>query len=59
MAEWLGFWLRRPQAELSLGLRSTVAGLISFVLGHVLGMPQVYWAVLTAGQCGRLAEGDA
>lgn len=48
MVEWLGSWLRRPQAELRLGLRSTVAGVITFALGHVLGLPQVYWAVLTA-----------
>jgi uncharacterized membrane protein YccC len=48
MVERLGFWLRRPQPELSLGLCSTVAGLITFALGHVLGLPQIYWAVLAA-----------
>jgi len=47
MVEWLGSWRRRPQAELRLGLRSVVAGVITFALGHVLGLPQVYWAVLT------------
>jgi len=28
-----------------LALRVTVAGLLSFALGHLLGLPQAYWAV--------------
>src|SRR5712664_2672987 len=39
---------RRHRAELRLSLRMTVAGLAAFLLGHLLGLPQAYWAVLTA-----------
>jgi uncharacterized membrane protein YccC len=44
----LGAWLASHRAELRLGLRITVAGLLAFVLGHLLGLAQSYWAVLTA-----------
>jgi uncharacterized membrane protein YccC len=41
------FWIRRI-AELRLSLRITVAGVVSFALAHLLGLPQGYWAVFTA-----------
>src|ERR1039458_3273276 len=41
-------WLDRHRADLRLALRVTVAGLISFTLGHLIGLPQTYWAVLTS-----------
>ncbi len=41
-------WLGRHRADLRLALRVTVAGLLSFALGHLLGLPQAYWAVLTS-----------
>ena len=44
----LGSLRRWPRTELSLGLRSAVAGLLTFGLGQLLGLPQVFWAVLTA-----------
>ena len=31
-----------------LALRATLAGLVTFALGHVLKLPQAYWAVLTS-----------
>jgi len=33
---------------LRLALRTTLAGLLTFALGHVLKLPQAYWAVLTS-----------
>ncbi|MDB5411197.1 MAG: hypothetical protein JWL84_6109 [Rhodospirillales bacterium] len=44
----LGAWLGSHRAELRLGLRITIAGLLTFALGHLLGLAQSYWAVLTA-----------
>jgi len=41
-------WIHRNRPSLMLSLRTTVAGLLTFVLGHLLGLSQVYWAVLTA-----------
>ncbi len=41
-------WLARHRIELRLGLRITVAGLLAFVLAHLLELKQGYWAVLTA-----------
>lgn len=41
-------WLGRHRADLRLAFRVTVAGLLSFALGHLLGLPQAYWAVLTS-----------
>jgi uncharacterized membrane protein YccC len=44
----LGAWLASHRAELRLGLRITIAALLSFALGHLLGLAQTYWAVFTA-----------
>ena len=41
------FWTRR-KAELRLSARITAAGLASFALAYLLGLPQGYWAVFTA-----------
>ena len=41
-------WIAAHRAEMTLSLRITVAGLIAFALGELLGVKQVYWAVLTA-----------
>jgi uncharacterized membrane protein YccC len=41
-------WIASHRAEITLSLRITVAGLIAFALGELLGVKQVYWAVLTA-----------
>lgn len=39
---------RRHRAELRLSVRMTVAGVAAFALAQLLGLPQAYWAVLTA-----------
>lgn len=45
---WLAqFWSRR-RLEIRHGLRIAAGGLASYVAGHALGLPQVYWAVFTA-----------
>jgi uncharacterized membrane protein YccC len=41
-------WLGRHATELRLALRTTLAGLITFVLAHLLQLQQGYWAVLTS-----------
>lgn len=41
-------WSAAHRAEMTLSLRITVAGLIALALGELLGVKQVYWAVLTA-----------
>lgn len=41
-------WLRQHRAELGLSLRITLASLLTLALGQMLGLPQVYWAVLSA-----------
>src|SRR3977135_3486558 len=41
-------WAAAHRAEMTLSLRITVAGLIALALGELLGVTQVYWAVLTA-----------
>ncbi len=41
-------WMKRHGAELKLALRTTLAGLITFALAHLLQLPQGYWAVLTS-----------
>ena len=46
--EALGKWLARRGGELRLALRTTLAGLITFLLAHALQLPQGYWAVLTS-----------
>jgi len=40
----LGAW----SSERRLTLRTALAGLITFILGHMLSLPQAYWAVLTS-----------
>jgi len=42
-----GEWAARHRVELGLTLRMSVAGLLTFGIGHLLGLTQVYWAVLT------------
>jgi uncharacterized membrane protein YccC len=44
LAAWAG--QRRPQLRLSL--RIIIASLATFAIGHLLGLVQTYWAVLTA-----------
>jgi uncharacterized membrane protein YccC len=41
-------WLARYRLEAGLTVRMSAAGLISFAVAHLLGLTQVYWAVLTA-----------
>jgi len=41
-------WIAAHRAELGLSLRMTSAGLIALAIGELLGVRQVYWAVLTA-----------
>ncbi len=41
-------WLARHRLETGLTLRMSAAGLITFAIAHLFGLPQVYWAVLTA-----------
>src|SRR5437762_7933106 len=41
-------WIAAHRAEMTLSLRITVAGLIALAIGELLGVTQVYWAVLTA-----------
>jgi uncharacterized membrane protein YccC len=41
-------WLSRHRPEVRLSLQMTIAGLAAFVAAHLLGLGQVYWAVLTA-----------
>ena len=44
----LSNWARGHRAQLRLGLRITLASLATFAVGRLLGLPQAYWAVLTA-----------
>ncbi len=41
-------WLLRHQGKLQFGLRMTLAALVSFGLGEMLGLAQTYWAVLSS-----------
>ena len=41
-------WIAAHRAEIALSLRITMAGLIALAIGELLGVAQVYWAVLTA-----------
>jgi uncharacterized membrane protein YccC len=41
-------WLQGRSGELRLVLRTTLAGLITFTLAHLLELPQAIWAVLTS-----------
>lgn len=45
---WLGELWTRNRLEIRHGLRIAAGGLASYVAGHLLGLPQVYWAVFTA-----------
>ena len=41
-------WLQGRSSVLRLVLRTTLAGLITFTLSHLLELPHSYWAVLTS-----------
>jgi uncharacterized membrane protein YccC len=41
-------WIARRGAELRLAARTTIAGLLAFLIANALGLPQAYWAVFTA-----------
>src|SRR5690348_16016222 len=41
-------WIGAHRAEITLSFCITAAGLIALALGELLGVSQVYWAVLTA-----------
>ncbi len=41
-------WLAQYRPEAGLTLRMSAAGLITFAVAHLLGLTQIYWAVLTA-----------
>lgn len=41
-------WLAKHRLEAGLTLRISAAGLITFAVAHLLGLTQIYWAVLTA-----------
>jgi uncharacterized membrane protein YccC len=41
-------WLSRHRPQARLSLQMTIAGLAAFAAAHLLGLAQVYWAVLTA-----------
>src|ERR1700730_7491692 len=40
-------WIARHRPEMRLSLQMTIAGLTAFAASHLLGLGQVYWAVLT------------
>jgi uncharacterized membrane protein YccC len=41
-------WLRQNRAKLQFGLRMTFAALLTYAIGEVLALSQIYWAVLSA-----------
>jgi uncharacterized membrane protein YccC len=41
-------WIRRGHAQLRLAVRIVTASVAAFVVGHLLGLEQSQWAVLTA-----------
>jgi uncharacterized membrane protein YccC len=41
-------WISRHQAELRLALRVIVAGVATFALARLFGLPQGFWAVITS-----------
>ena len=41
-------WLAQHRPELRLSVQMTVAGLAAYAVGHLLGLSQIYWAVLTS-----------
>jgi uncharacterized membrane protein YccC len=44
----LADWVSRHRVEFRLSLRMSAAGLLTYAVGSVLGLSQIYWAVLTA-----------
>ena len=50
IAAWrrLRDWIKGHGVELRLTVRIIVAGVLTFVLAHLLALPQGYWAVLTS-----------
>ena len=44
----VGDWRQGRSGEVRLAMRTTLAGLITFTLAHLLELPQAYWAVLTS-----------
>ena len=56
-------WAAKHRPQLRLAARITLAALLTFAVGHGLGLVQSYWAVLTAviisqASVGELAEGQ-
>jgi len=47
-ASFIGGWMGSHRAQLRLGVRIIVASLVSYIVAHLLGFTQSYWAVLTA-----------
>src|SRR5260370_23628399 len=43
----LAGWISQHRPEIRLTLQMTIAGLTAFAVAHLLGLGQVYWAVLT------------
>jgi uncharacterized membrane protein YccC len=41
-------WLAQHRPEVGLTVRMSAAGLLAFGVAHLLGLTQIYWAVLTA-----------
>ena len=41
-------WIGRHRAQLGLAVRITIAAVTAYVVGHLLGLQQSQWAVLTA-----------
>jgi uncharacterized membrane protein YccC len=41
-------WLAQHRPEAGLTVRMSAAGLVTFAVAHLLGLAQIYWAVLTA-----------
>src|ERR1700688_3160160 len=41
-------WLARHRLEAGLTVRMSAAGLLTFAIAHLIGLTQIYWAVLTA-----------
>src|SRR6202166_5156672 len=47
MTDLVAGWIARHRPEIRLSLQMTIAGLAAFAAAHLLGLGQVYWAVLT------------
>ena len=45
---WVTDWGRGSSGALRLALRTTLAGVTTFALAHLLHLPQGFWAVITA-----------